>query len=279
MISLPPGATRDAGAAAGGDAGSGRSTFARIIVTCSALLAIAAFIALGIWQVQRRAWKLDLIATTEQRVHAPPVQAPPPAAWAAITAEKDAYRHVAATGIYLPDRSVRVQAVTELGAGFWLLTPLRQPDGTIVLINRGFVLDRQSHATAVNTACGNEAIIARSPTTVTGLLRISEPHGAFLRDNVPSAQRWYSRDVAAIAQQQQLAPVAPYFIDADADPTQTPRVPSSDCPIGGLTVVHFHNSHLVYAITWFALALMVAGAFGWNSFAQRRDVEMVNDET
>jgi surfeit locus 1 family protein len=31
-------------------------------------------------------------------------------------------------------------------------------------------------------------------------------------------------------------------------------------PVAGLTVIAFHNSHLVYAITWYTLALMVAGA-------------------
>ena len=28
-------------------------------------------------------------------------------------------------------------------------------------------------------------------------------------------------------------------------------------PVGGLTVVSFPNNHLVYAITWFGLALLV----------------------
>jgi surfeit locus 1 family protein len=37
-----------------------------------------------------------------------------------------------------------------------------------------------------------------------------------------------------------------------------------DQPVGGLTVITFHNSHLVYAITWYALALMVAGAWWWS---------------
>ena len=46
----------------------------------------------------------------------------------------------------------------------------------------------------------------------------------------------------------------PYFIDADAgpDPGAWPR--------GGLTEVRFRNHHLVYALTWFALAALVAGA-------------------
>jgi surfeit locus 1 family protein len=31
-------------------------------------------------------------------------------------------------------------------------------------------------------------------------------------------------------------------------------------PVGGLTVIELPNNHLVYALTWFALALMLTGA-------------------
>ena len=44
--------------------------------------------------------------------------------------------------------------------------------------------------------------------------------------------------------------MAPYFIDAGEPKTGWPR--------GGLTVVAFRNSHLVYALTWFGLAALVA---------------------
>jgi surfeit locus 1 family protein len=279
MSSLPPGARDDVGAVAipRDGAGAEHSTLTRAIVLGAALIAIAGFIALGTWQVQRRTWKLDLIAATEQRVHAPPDQAPMPDAWTTVTTQKDAYRHVTVTGTYLPEKSVRVQAVTDLGAGFWLMTPLRQPGGAIVLINRGFVLSHQGSSASDRAACSDGPADALAPITVTGLLRISEPHGAFLHENDPVAGRWYSRDVQAIAQRQQLDPVAPYFIDADADPdpAQRNRTPTSDCPIGGLTVVNFPNSHLVYAVTWYALALMVAGALGWNALAQRRGIGSV----
>ena len=280
MTPVPPGVPNDGAAVSIASTGvdkqsnARRSTLARVVVTCAALIATVGFIALGTWQVQRRSWKLDLIAATELRVHAPPVRAPMPDTWATVSAQKDAYRHVTVSGVYLPEHSVRVQAVTELGAGFWLMTPLRQTDNTIVLINRGFVLARESRA-----ACTNGAVHAQGPLTVTGLLRITEPHGAFLHANNASAGRWYSRDVQAIAQQQQLHSVAPYFIDVDADPNQRNLLPSNDCPISGLTVIDFHNSHLVYAITWYALALMVAGAFGWNAFAQRRDIGSGEIET
>ena len=77
---------------------------------------------------------------------------------------------------------------------------------------------------------------------------MSEPGGTFLRRNDPAANRWYSRDVAAIARARGLGPVAPYFIDADATPD------TGGYPVGGLTVVRFRNAHLSYALTWFTLA-------------------------
>jgi surfeit locus 1 family protein len=90
---------------------------------------------------------------------------------------------------------------------------------------------------------------------VTGLLRLSEVGGGFLRSNDAANQLWFSRDVSAIARSQGLNQVAPYFIDAQvSEPVDKAQ------PVAGLTVIAFHNSHLVYAITWFALALMVLGA-------------------
>jgi surfeit locus 1 family protein len=40
--------------------------------------------------------------------------------------------------------------------------------------------------------------------------------------------------------------------------TNAPPLGATVAPTPGLTVIHFHNSHLVYAITWYTLALMTA---------------------
>jgi surfeit locus 1 family protein len=84
-------------------------------------------------------------------------------------------------------------------------------------------------------------------------MRITEPKGSLLQSNEPASGRWYSRDVAAIAAEKHVADAAEYFIDADNTPNP------GGLPIGGLTRIVFANNHLVYAITWFGLALMVAG--------------------
>jgi len=234
-----------------------RSVLTLLGLSVGALILFSGFVALGTWQVYRRSWKLDLIARVEQRVHAPAVPAPGPSQWADVTAANSEYRHVRASGVFLNDAETLVQATTELGAGYWVLTPLRLADGAIVLVNRGFVpperRDRAAHGASRST----------SPATVTGLLRMTEPGGGFLRRNAPDANRWYSRDVQAIAAARRLSHVAPYFIDADAAPGAP--VP----PVGGLTVITFHNSHLVYSITWYTLALMVAGGM-WMVVREER---------
>lgn len=222
---------------------------ARRRLTAFLVLFLAAFLALGTWQVQRLFWKLDLIGRVESRVHAAKVAAPGRAEWPHVDRERDEYRRVTATGLFRHDATVLVQAVTERGAGFWVVTPLVLADGSAILVNRGFVpADRRS---ADARAAGE---IAAGPVAVTGLLRMSEPGGAFLRANDPANGRWFSRDVAAIAAERGLTDVAPYFIDADATPNP------GGLPIGGLTVVAFRNSHLVYALTWYGLAAMSAFA-------------------
>jgi surfeit locus 1 family protein len=242
-----------------------------------ACLLFAGFVALGTWQLERRVWKLDLIARVEQRVHAPAVIAPAASQWPRLTAANSEYRHVRATGSFLNGSATLVQATTELGAGFWVLTPLRQADGSVILVNRGFVPpDGRPPESRERAARG-----ADEPTgtaTVTGLLRMTEPGGAFLRRNDAAANRWYSRDVQAIATARGLSRVAPYFIDADAVPHAgggSLRTPDSG-PVGGLTVIAFHNNHLVYAITWYTLALMVGGG-AWLAVSEDRRTRPLNE--
>lgn len=209
------------------------------------------FLGLGTWQVERRVWKLALIDRVEARIHAEPVPAPGPEEWAGLTAASAEYRRVRLTGRFAHDRATLVQALSERGAGFWVLVPLVTDRGFTVLVNRGFVPTEARERSA--RAAGEP----EGEVTLTGLLRLSEPGGGFLRRNDPAADRWYSRDVAAIATARGIdgpTEVAPYFVDADATPNP------GGLPMGGLTVVAFHNNHLVYALTWYALALMTAGA-------------------
>nr|WP_249139832.1 SURF1 family protein [Bradyrhizobium japonicum] len=233
-------------------------------LTVLSLIAFVLLIALGVWQIERRAWKLALIDRVEQRVHAPAQPIPSPASWPAIGAANDEYRHVSVSGRFLHDRETLVQAVTEEGPGYWVLTPLKRDDGTLVLINRGFVPSERRDVSTRRD--GNPDGLVE----ITGLLRMTEPKGGFLRNNVPQHNRWYSRDVAAITAARGVREAAPFFVDADAGSQ------IAGGPIGGLTVIRFPNNHLIYALTWFALAFMLAGrlfvTFGGGLFRRKRFV-------
>ncbi|WP_091881328.1 SURF1 family protein [Phyllobacterium sp. OV277] len=225
-----------------------------------ALLGVVLLCGLGIWQMERRVWKLDLIERVEQRVGAPTTPAPGPDTWPAI-GDQDTYRHIRVSGRFLQNRDTLVKAVTERGSGYWLMSPFQTDNGFTVLINRGFVPEGTAEGSWQETA----------DTQITGLMRMTEPKGGFLRRNDASVDRWYSRDVDAIATAKSLGVIAPYFIDADAN------AKSQQPPIGGLTVIRFANNHLVYAITWFVLALMLAAAtiyVGRNEWQIRKIIRL-----
>ena len=224
--------------------------FAALLAT-----AFAGFVALGVWQVERMGWKHALIARVDARVHAAPVAPPLRARWASITEASDGYRRVRLVGSYLPVREVRTLAVTDLGAGAWTLAPLRTEAGDIVFVNRGFVPNGQR---AASPPAGRVEVV--------GLLRLPEPGGGFLRRNQPAQDRWYSRDIAAMAAARGLPAdaVAPFFVDAEADSAER------TWPRAGLTVVHFRDAHLSYALTWFGLALLSALGLGRLLVSRRR---------
>lgn len=224
-----------------------RSPVTLTVLSAVALALVAALISLGVWQVERLAWKQQLIASIDTRIHAAPVAAPGPDQWPTINAARDAYRRVEARGTFLHPQTSFVQAATERGGGFWVMTPLATDRGFTILVNRGFV----PPAARADIA----KVQTPEPASVIGLLRITEPGGGFLRSNDPAAGRWYSRDVTAIAAAQKIEHVAPYFIDAAANPDP------AALPVGGLTVISFPNHHLGYALTWFTLAAMVIGGY------------------
>src|SRR3546814_11591602 len=104
MIRRPPGCTRTA-------------TLFPCTTLFRCLIAALGLAALGVWQVERRAWKHELMAAVDARVHAAPVAAPGPDRWNAVHAKDAAYRRVTASGTFRHDREPPVPAVTERGAG------------------------------------------------------------------------------------------------------------------------------------------------------------------
>jgi len=224
-------------------------------------------VSLGVWQVQRLQWKEALIARVDSRLDAPPVPAPGPQAWPTLDLAAAEYEPLTVTGHYLNDKEAHVVfALTEPkgpvgGIGYMVMTPFETGDGWIVYVNRGFVpQDRKDPASR------GEGIIVGT-TTVSGLLREASRAAWFSPADDPAHNEWFSRDPGAFAAASGLPAekVAPYIIDAVADPTLAGGLPQ-----GGETLVSFPNNHLQYALTWFGLAIALAVIFTTFALRQRK---------
>jgi surfeit locus 1 family protein len=202
-------------------------------------------ILLGNWQVRRYHLKLRIAHDIATRVHAPPVDSPGPKQWPHIADGQLQYLHVRLHGRFIGSQTL-VRGSSSQGYGYWVMAPLRTDRGFIVLVNRGYIPPELpgTSASAKIAPPGGEV-------SLTGLLRLTEPRGGFLRHNQPQKDLWYSRDVAAIAAADHLPAdrIAPYFVDTDA------AADESGPPFAGLTSIHVYNHSLGYAITWYLLAL------------------------
>ena len=226
----------------------------------SALLAFGLLCGLGLWQLQRLAWKEALMARVAARTHMSLAPAPAERDWPQVDAE-DEYRRVTLTGVFRHDREALCYALLSeangkfSGPGYWVLTPLVLADGASVLVNRGFVpLDRKD-------ADRRREGQVTGTVTVSGLLRLPERRSWFTPADDPAAHLWQERDPAVIAAAYGLVRAAPFFVDADAAPNP------GGLPQGGETKLVFPNRHLEYALTWFGLALALAAvfiAFAWK---------------
>ena len=197
---------------------------------------------LGFWQVERLFWKQDLIAQRQAAVAAAPVTAPR----SLEEARGMEFRHVSAEGVFLDDKEIFLGATSEAGRqGYQVLTPLQEPGGRIVFVNRGFIpAELKDRA---KRAAGQIAGTVR----VQGLLRLppAEKPAWFLPDNRPDLNYWFWVDLPAVSAADKLDRVAPFYIDADATPNP------GGWPKGGVTRLALPNDHLQYAITWFSLAV------------------------
>jgi surfeit locus 1 family protein len=224
-------------------------------------IGIAILLGFGMWQLERLAWKEELIVRVEARMTAPVAALPPESAWRKINAAGDEYRRFTLQGTFRHDRETLVYTVASentrgfSGPGYLVLTPLELASGASVIVNRGFVpLDKKDPAT-------RRAGQVEGTVAITGLLRMPEEANYFTPDNDPAKDAWYRRVPAEIARARGVERAAPFMIDADgtANPGGQPQ--------GGGTRVNFPNNHLQYVVTWFGLALALAGvfaAFAWQ---------------
>lgn len=237
-----------------------------LLPTLATLLAFAILVTLGTWQLQRKAWKDELIATLNNRLTVAPVDLPPPSQWPSLRQERDEFTRVKFRADYPPGKEALVWATGSAlrddvkSPGVFVFTPARLSSGETVVVNRGFVADQKPTGATARPAP------VLGAAEITGILRWPEPKGWELTAPYDrGAQLWFVRDHLAIAQENGWDRVAPFYIEREA------QMPADGLPPPGPLKPNLPNNHLQYAVTWYGLAAVLLAVFGFWAFGRRRN--------
>jgi len=223
--------------------------------TMFALVGIVILCGLGVWQLDRKMWKEDLIARLNARLSRAPQDLPPRASWPQLHQDGEEFRRVVFPAEFLDGEEALVYtAGSQLrpdvkGPGYLVFAPVRLAGGSIVLVNRGFV--PPDHKDPAERSEGTPHGIV----DVVGVMRWPEARGTFTPADDPKKNIWFLRDSKSIADIKKWATAAPFYID------QEEPVPAGGWPKPGKLEVQLPDNHLQYAITWFGLALALAGVY------------------
>jgi surfeit locus 1 family protein len=209
------------------------------------LPAFALLISLGVWQIERLHWKLDLLSRIHYGLSAPPVSLRD-ALPANDPAHVDAadYRRVFAHGQFDNGQEIRFFTTGDQGLPVYhIVTPFELDGGGTLLVDRGFV------------PVGADGTELRKPSdlegerTIEGVLRKPSPPNWFTPPVDVAKRVVHTRDPKTLSRAFGWRNVLPVFMEAGATPNP------GGWPKGGQTIVDLPNDHMQYAITWFGLAL------------------------
>ncbi len=210
------------------------------------LLGVAILVSLGVWQMQRLAWKQAVLADIEARIAGVPGALP-----VQIDPERDKYAPVAVAGnLVAPELHILVGA-KDLGAGYRLIQPLEIGERRI-MVDRGFI-----------------PLVAKdSPRTLGPVRLIGNLHWPQEIDGYtppPDTDKgiWFARDVPAMAAALGTEPVLLVVRRQEGgEPADI-----TPLPVGSVGIP---NDHLQYAITWFSLAFIWLVMTGYLLWRMRR---------
>ena len=229
------------------------ATSFRLFPLIAVSLGVVILLALGVWQVQRLAWKTALLA----RIAA--LQTAPPEPLGVVLnrlgrpgqpaqGEVDFVRVQTTCPTLQQTPTLHLYAILDGVLGDRLITacPLGDSRYRSLLVDRGFVdRDRLGEVRPGPAIDG----------PVVGVLRRPEPATWLSLPNTAAKNDWHTRDLPAMAAALKAPDPAPVvlMLERPAAPPPGPRPAAipTDIP----------NNHLGYALTWFGLAAGLVGVY------------------
>src|SRR5215467_4813495 len=181
-----------------------------------AFAGLVILIGLGVWQLDRKVWKENLITTINTRLARTPEDLPPRSSWQRLREDGEEFRRVAFPAEFLDGEEALVYTVGSplrpdvKGPGYWVFVPAQLAGGSIVLVNRGFIpIDRKDRATRTDTR-------SHGSVDIVGVIRWPEKRSSFTPPDDPKDNVWYLRDSDAIAASKKWLTAAPFYIDQES---------------------------------------------------------------
>jgi len=191
-------------------------------------------LALGTWQIQRLIWKEGLIAATEQAATLDPLRELPTEGY-----KEKQFHKVRVSGHYLDDPQFHIAArYHKSQLGYHVITPFKTSNGTLVLVNRGWIPADQKQQSFAPPAGSRE---------ITGIIRVGADRNPFTPASQPERNIWFGRDVELMAREAKIDAL-PYMLDL------VEQTPEKTYPIAFDGSIKLRNDHLSYVIIWYSLA-------------------------
>lgn len=226
-----------------------RKTWPVVLV---ATLGIAVLMSLGVWQVERLAWKNALITDIDRGLQADPVGTEVIKARLASGQSVD-FMKVKVNGHFMSSDYLLPLTTLDGGPAWYVLRPFTVEDGSFLMVNCG-----KSTSTIVGPPLSDNA----------ELIGVLTPHrgkqGYFDPDNDAANNRWYWWDVSAMLETLLPGLRAP---EGSLEFRLLPGSPGTEGLVVDPPKAALRNNHLGYAITWFGLAAVLAvmaGIFVWR---------------
>lgn len=223
---------------------------ARSLISLGALLVIVLAASLGLWQMQRAAYKQNLAAQQQQALNGAALALPTD--WAAADVGALIGRRISLSGRWLEQKTVFLDNRTHQGrAGFHVLTPMQSaPDRPHLLVLRGWVAQDSHDRNRLP-----ELPSPLEPVHVEGIAEANLPAALQLQRAPPSGRIWQAVELDDYARWSGLSLLPMIVRQTSAADDGLVR----DWPRPGRDVDRHHG----YAVQWFAMAVAAAGAWAW----------------
>jgi cytochrome oxidase assembly protein ShyY1 len=234
-----------------------------LVLVVFVLVGLAVLLALGTWQIERKAWKEALIATLTERLSATPVELPPPPEWGKLTPQSSEFLRVKLRPDFVAGDALAYTSGSALrddvkSPGYFVFAAGRLPSGRSVVVNRGYVKDRTYP-------------VRTGPEEIVGYLRWPERSSWVVADHDASADVWHVRDHRLMAGKRGWGEVAPFYVEQESP------VPPGGVPHPAPLQVNLPNHHLQYALTWYGLAAVLVAMFAVWMHNRRRQMSTRSD--